>query len=393
MKEEKKIHILHVISALNLKYGGPSQSVVQQADYLAEMNDLKISLLSQSGVGKFTVRSANISVSRMVLETGNPISLMLGLSIRSKLLQKVYYPKPDLLHGHGIWHMVTHWTALAARQWDIPLILQPRGMLEPWAIQHKGWKKRLALRLYQQRNLDRAWLLVATAEQEYANLRALGLRQPIAIIPNGVALPTIDAVPDRSSCQDGGARTILFLGRIHPVKGLLNLIDAWAQIRPADWRLRMAGPDEAGHLSEVLARVREAGVSESVEYVGAVDGDDKADLYKSADLFVLPSFTENFGLVVAEALAQGLPVITTHGTPWSDLPVFGCGWWVPIGIDPLANALREGMAMSDAERAAMGGRSLAYVKRYNWSAIAEDMAAVYRWVLGRDVKPACVRLD
>ncbi len=266
-------------------------------------------------------------------------------------------------------------------------------MLEPWALQHKGGKKRLALALYQRRDLATARVLVATAEQEYVNLRALGLRQPIAIIPNGVPLPDGDAVLARPPRPAGAPRTVLFLGRVYPVKGLLNLIDAWARVRPTGWRLQIAGPDEAGHLVEVLARARQAGASEAVDYVGAVDGAAKSALYRSADLFVLPSFTENFGVVVAEALAHGLPVITTHGAPWADLPAFGCGWWIPIGVEPLAEALREAIALSDAERAAMGARGLAYVRRYDWADIAAQMAAVYRWVLGQGPKPDCVRCD
>ncbi len=107
---------------------------------------------------------------------------------------------------------------------------------------------------------------------------------------------------------------------------------------------------------------------------------------------MLPTFSENFGVVVAEALAHGLPVITTQGAPWADLPAFGCGRWIPIGVEPLAEALREAMALSDAERAAMGERGLQYVRRYDWAAIAEDMAAVYRWVLGRGDRPDCVRV-
>jgi glycosyltransferase involved in cell wall biosynthesis len=385
--------ILHLTAGLHPASGGPSRTVVHLTDALARVPGLAVTLLTQSPAGAPTVPSANPAVTRRVLETSSPWALKAGLPVWRALAACPSANRPALLHGHGLWTAVNHWTARAARRWDIPLILHPRGMLEPWAIQHKGGKKRLALALYQRRDLATARVLVATAEQEYANLRALGLRQPIAIIPNGVPLPPANAELARPPHPLGAPRTVLFLGRIYPVKGLLNLVDAWAQVRPAGWRLQIAGPDEAGHLAEVLALARRLGVAEAVDYVGAVEGAAKSALYRQADVFVLPSFTENFGLVVAEALAHGLPVITTQGTPWADLPAFGCGWWIGIGVEPLAEALQAALALSDAERAAMGARGLAYVRRYDWSTIAENMAAVYRWVLEQGGKPECVRLD
>lgn len=386
-----KTRVLHVVPSLHPACGGPSRSVPQLTDALEAVKGIIPTLISQSGLGEPIVETIHTRNLR-VPETGSSLTTKLGLPLRRELAVTLSDGCGDLLHGHGVWHPVNHWTAWASRRWNIPLVIQPRGMLEPWAIQHKGWKKRLALRLYQQRDLATAQVLVATAEKEYGNLRALGLRQPIAIIPNGVQLPAANELPARTLTA-GVQRTVFFLGRVYPVKGLLNLIEAWAQVGPIGWRLRIAGPDETSHLAEVLALAREAGVSETIEYVGEVDGADKTAMYESADLFVLPSFTENFGLVVAEALAHGLPVITTQGTPWADLPAFGCGWWIPIGVDPLANALREAMALSDDERAAMGARGLVYVRRYDWSVIAEDMAAVYRWVLGHGAQPDCVRLD
>ncbi|HQC73212.1 MAG TPA: glycosyltransferase, partial [Candidatus Competibacteraceae bacterium] len=256
-------------------------------------------LLSQNRVDDPIVEISASLIDLHIAESHSALALKLGWPFRRLLHQQIQIQRPDILHDHGLWLPSNHYAAEAARQYRIPLMIQPRGMLEPWAIQHKGGKKRLALALYQRRDLATARVLVATAEQEYVNLRALGLRQPIAIIPNGVPLPDSDAVLARPPRPAGAPRTVLFLGRVYPVKGLLNLIDAWARVRPTGWRLQIAGPDEAGHLVEVLARARQAGASEAVDYVGAVDGAAKSALYRSADLFVLPSFTENFGVVVA----------------------------------------------------------------------------------------------
>ena len=130
-----------------------------------------------------------------------------------------------------------------------------------------------------------------------------------------------------------------------------------------------------------------------MEYLGEVDGEAKTRAYLDADVFVLPTFSENFGVVVAEALAHGLPVITTRGAPWADLETYGCGWWVDIGVEPLVQALREAMALSDDERRAMGERGRDYVRRYDWDNIGQQTIDVYRWVLGQGPQPDCVRTD
>ena len=288
---------------------------------------------------------------------------------------------------------MNHWAASVAYRHSIPFITHPRGMLEPWAINHKMWKKRLALILYQQRDLRTANVLVATAESEGESLRALGFRQPIAVIPNGVCTNEFLDENEPNLAQIGGQRKVLFLSRIQGKKGLLNLIQAWAEIERQGWILQIAGPNEEGHLEKVLGLADQLGVASSVQYLGAVYGSDRVKVYKNAHLFVLPTYSENFGVVVAEALLSGLPVITTKGAPWADLETFGCGLWIDIGVKPLVTALRTAMTLSDKERKVMGERGRNYVRRFNWDDIAMQMVDVYRWVLDYGTKPDCIRLD
>jgi glycosyltransferase involved in cell wall biosynthesis len=188
-------------------------------------------------------------------------------------------------------------------------------------------------------------------------------------------------------------RVALFLSRVHPKKGLLELVRAWAQVAPEGWRLEIAGPDEGGHWDEVARLVAELHLGDFVRYHGAVEGDRKTALFRRADLFVLPTFSENFGVVVAEALASGVPVITTRSAPWADLESHRCGWWIDVGVEPLAAALRAAMGLSDDERRAMGERGRHYVRRYDWDEIARQTLALYRWLLGHDDRPEFVRVD
>ena len=385
--------VLHCVPSLDPRHGGPSRTVVALADALASQTGCRVGLVSQGWRGAAKVQSEVSRVARIISLSDSWLALSLGLPLRRALTQvgTTGWFSPHLIHCHSVWHPANHWAARAACRWGVPLIIHPRGMLEPWALGQKAWKKRLALALYQQRDLETAAALVATSEMEYLNLRRLGLRQPVAVIANGVNLPALaQAVKVQGRAHE---RVALFLSRVHPKKGVLELVRAWGQVAPAGWRLRIVGPDEGGHWSEVARLVDQLDVGATVDYLGPLEGERKVALYREADLFVLPTFSENFGLVVAEALAYGLPVITTRGAPWADLETHGCGWWIETGVAPLVEALRAAMALSDAERAAMGARGRVYVRRYNWDVIAAETLALYRWVLGQGERPGCVRTD
>jgi glycosyltransferase involved in cell wall biosynthesis len=275
-----------------------------------------------------------------------------------------------------------------ARRLMLPLIISPRGMASPWAIRHKAWKKRLAWWLYQRRDMLAAKAFHVTSAAEAESLRQLGFSQPVALIPNGVDLPDVSPPPPERHRQ----RTLLFLGRIHPCKGLLDLVEAWARLRLPGWRLLIVGPDEGGHCAEVQAAVRARQLGDAFTFLPPVDGPAKGKLYRSADVFVSPTLAESFGLTIAEALSFGLPVITTRGAPWPELQTRGCGWWVKRGVDALTAALGEATSLADAERQAMGERGRKLIaERYSWDGIAAQMHAVYDWTLGRGPKPACVQ--
>lgn len=387
------ISIFHAIAGLNPNSGGTSRVVVDLADALARTGSVRSVIVSQAIFGEPTVISACERVQRVMAYSKSANSIRLGLPFRSALNHVQFSPKLSLIHNHGLWLPVNYWAGRKARSEGIPMIIQPHGMLEPWAMNHKAWKKSLALWLFQKRDLALAKVLIATSLIESENFRTLGLKSPIAIIPNGVELliPKTDIKNDH--LPDSNTRTVLFLSRVHQKKGLLNLVRAWSQLKPLGWRLRIAGPNEGGHLAEVLSLAEQLGVLPFLEYVGAVEGAEKEALYRNADVFILPTFSENFGVVVAEALAHGLPVITTHGAPWADLKTYDCGWWIDIGVDPLVNALREALGLSDDERRAMGERGKEYVRRYNWEDIARQTIEVYRWILGKGDKPQCVLTD
>ncbi len=385
------LSVTHVVAGLHPSSGGPSRTVVQLTDALANQSEVVVTLLSQSLAGEPAVPSKGAEVDRRVVVSSLSPALRLALPIRRELGRVFRSSRPAVVHSHGLWAPANHWASRAARRHGIPLVIQPRGMLEPWALGHKAWKKRIGMALFQRNDLDTARVLIATSSQEYESIRKLGLRQPVAVIPNGVDLAISQHVGSEPPCLPERVRSVLFLSRVHPKKGLLNLMHAWARLTPRGWRLRIAGPDEGGHLAEVLELAQRLGIAESVDYIGEVDGERKSETYRDADMFVLPTFSENFGVVVAEALAHGLPVITTRGAPWADLEAQRCGWWIDIGVEPLMDALRASTGLNDVERWAMGQRGREYARRFEWAEIARETTAVYTWILGLGPRPNCVQ--
>jgi glycosyltransferase involved in cell wall biosynthesis len=295
-----------------------------------------------------------------------------------------------VVHDHGLWLPENAAVAYAARRAGAPLVVALKGMASPWALRHRRLKKKAAWWAYQRRALALADVLQVSSSGEVEDVRRLGLGAPVALVPYGVEPPP-EAVEAERGPVEAGPRRALFLSRIHPVKGLPLLVEAWARVRPQGWELVVAGPDEGGHRAEVERLVREAGLDGAVSFTGPVADGEKWALYRSASLFVLPTHTENFGIVVAEALAAGVPVLTTRGAPWAALERERCGWWTDVSADGVAGALAEATALPAGALREAGERGRRYARReLSWDRAAVQTRALYAWLLGRGERPDCV---
>jgi glycosyltransferase involved in cell wall biosynthesis len=298
------------------------------------------------------------------------------------------FGEPDILHDNGIWLPHNHRLAMLAERRGIPRVVSTRGMLEPWALSHKRFKKSIAWRLYQRRDLKHADCHHTTAEVEARHVQNLGLGVPVVTVPNGIDVPKdqpwVVGGESEKAVLSGRKRTALFLGRIYPVKGLPMLVQAWARVRPDGWLLRIAGPDQGGHQNQVANAVSAAGLSEVVSFTGPIGQGMKKSAFFDADLFVLPTHSESFGMVVAEALAHGLPVLTTTGAPWSILPKSGCGWWVEATVDGITDGLRQATTMDPETLRAMGAKGRALVSaEFSWKRVASLILSTYEGVLAK----------
>ncbi len=391
LKNNIIVKIIKCISSLKKKSGGTSFLVSDLSDELVN-NGTEVILISQF------LKKEKFFLNDFYFPSQKKVQIELS-EIENNFFKKIYASSyrlklnqflnknVDLLHLTGIWEPLSHASIILAKKNFIPIVISPQGMLEPWALNNNFLKKKIAWYIYQKKDLNLADVIHATAEQEAENLRKIGLKQPIAIIPNGINFSNYTDTKKFNLKKDD-RRQLLFLSRIHPKKGLIELVKAWENLNPKKWKVVIAGPDEDGHKSDVEALIREKKLNHHFEFIGPVDGDKKFDLYKSSDLFVLPTYSENFGIVVAEALMSELPVITTKGAPWEGLIKNNCGWWIDIGIDPLTNALNEAISTPSEKLKEMGKRGKIFAqKNFGYPTIAKKMIDVYKWILDKKNKP------
>lgn len=383
------MRITHTIFSLRPELGGPSVSAPALCVALAEQGgDVDMAVWEERGERRPLDEKNGITRNDRV-----PPVMVNGGIRRKQLVSHVANNDIEILHDHSIWRRSHIDVALASRQTGRPLVLSPRGTLLPWCLQHKRLKKKMGMMLYMRRVLEQVALFHATSEEEVESLRSAGFRQPITLIPNGTVLPDLDSPIDGDEFGYNGDRTALFISRINPKKGLLMLVRAWGRLRPLGWRLKIVGPDENNYRGEIATAIEREGLTDVVTIRDAVDHKEKWMLYRAADLFVLPTHSENFGIVVGEALAAGTPVLTTKGAPWAELETYQCGWWTDISVDAIFHALQEATALSADELRMMGKRGRSLVEeRYSWQAIGRDMLRAYEWLLGKEEMPDTVFL-
>lgn len=283
--------------------------------------------------------------------------------------------RPDLVHVHGIWR----YTSIAALCWRGPRVVSLHGMLHPWALNHRWFRKRVALMIYERKHLSESSCLIALNTAELAAIRAAGFKTPVAIVPNGIELP----LPTHGM-RRAGPRTCLYLGRLHRVKGIEGLLRAWARLRPNGWELVIAG----WGADEYEAKLRALGAA-GVRFVGPKFGAEKDQLLRDASAFVLPSLSEGLPMAVLEAWAHGLPVGMTENC---NLPE-GFSRAAAVRLGPDGEGLERLLGMDEDQLAAMGmcGRRLVEEK-FTWDRVARKMVSVYEWVLGLGPAPESVEL-
>ena len=378
--------VVHVVPYLRLESAGPSYSVPALCKGLLDAG-CDVSLCTSGGLPK--------------KEYGFPL----------KDFAETFLPHPkfcrspgllrylideckdvDIVCSNSAWTYVNVYPAWAKKRATFKLVSAPRGTMSEWAWNFHWPQKRL-FGFYAQYAAFRATdMWHATVEAEYDDIRRRGYRQPVMILPNGVNLPH-DIV---AGTLARNRRRMLYLSRIHPTKNVDILLRCWSRLEAEfpDWDLSIVGPDKDNPYADEMKHLARCLGCKRVTFEGEVRGAAKYTFMADSECEVLPTNTENFGMVVAEALACGTPVICSQGAPWQGLQTNRCGWWTPIDESAFETAMREAMTMSRDELGAMGARGREWMRRdFDWDSIGEKTKIAYEWLCGKTDRPEWVAID
>jgi glycosyltransferase involved in cell wall biosynthesis len=352
--------VIHFIAGIDKKEGGT-------AEYMRLLgSELKnhIEIIVATGISPNPISISGVKIK--FFET----NVLRWFSMLREFRLFLLTEKPDIVHINGIWSPQNWGFQKKAQELGIKVILSPHGMLEPWIMAQNPWKKKLGLFLYQEKATQRAKCLHATAQMEAENIQALGFKTPIHIIPNGIDLNDVKGIKEHY-----GTQKMVFLSRIHPKKGIEILLEAWRNSNTNGWLLEIAGNGDENYIAALTQSAQDLN---NVNFVGAKYGEDKWAFLRSADVMVLPTHSENFGIVIAEALAVGVPVITTTGTPWQDLENYNCGWWIDLSVMNLKSTLLQVFNTQTETLETMGNNGKNLVKeKYDIKAIGKNMIELY----------------
>lgn len=286
----------------------------------------------------------------------------------------------DLVHIHGLWRYPSLVGGPLLRIMRVPYVLSPHGLLMTEALSRHSLRKSLAYRVIEKATLRGAQLLMADGVREAEALSRLVPQLRCALVP--LAVDTESFRPDEGRGRDGITRKqLLTVSRLHPIKRLVELVQAFARVssRHSTWDLVIAGPNEdSAYRRRIEVTAASLRIADQVRLVGPLEGDRLVGRYREARVFVLASASESAGLTIVEALAVGLPVVATTGTPWKELVDAQCGWWVDPGVDALADGLDEAMSASDEMLLEMGRRARRLaVARYSLDALRDRLTRAY----------------
>ncbi len=382
------VAVAHVVGSMDARVGGVARFISDLVPCMVDKN-----IISDLYTFGYPVKDhwEESSVLDCVRDYDS-FSGALGISLNAISGLRERFKKCHIVHNHGLWIWANYCAVASSNLASHKIIFSTHGLLEPWALQHHPFRKKIFWNLWQKKHLGLSTAIHATSSQEFESLRTLGIKNPISVIPIGIQL----AARNLDAQSTTGRKTMLFLSRIDSKKGLERLFLIWKKQFQSfsGWELVIAGEGSQSYVDGLKRKAAEVGIQGSVRWVGFVQGEQKVKLLKEASIFILPTFSENFGIAIGEALAQGVPVITTNGTPWSELASERCGWYTENNELAIEQAMLSAITTPPKILKEMGERGRALIeKKYAWPEIAKKMADTYRWMLKMGDRPDCVRPD
>lgn len=359
--------------------GGPPRSISGLAEGLSMIEGIDVTVIASASKRPIKISSVGF-VNQIFLEDRSRLGKFLGISYVKFLLGVKPECRPKIIHINSLWPQSLVWYFVFGVVHRIPIVLSPRGTLSDWALGYKAWKKKIGMLFYRFFLFQHVKLFVASSNLERLDILKYVRSTNVEVVSNPVRINSSYVRKLKKDQEISSINVMLFLGRINPVKRVGQLVECFVKVNPKDWKLVIAGPDEQKTIESIMECASEAGIQSDIVYVGSVaeDSDEKLKLFASADVVVLPSHSENFGIVVAESLACGIPVVTTKGTPWNSINTHSCGWYIDASDEALLAAIREVTSTSKADLLSMGKRGKSVVLDSQTAAVAKAMAEHYR---------------
>ncbi len=384
------MHILHVIASLDAKFGGPTLALVGLAGAQVQAG-LRVSVVTPWRADEITSPTESLRRHGVAVERVGPVSGPLGNHPRLAAVVREQILQADIVHIHGLWEQIQH--VAAQSPGDKPYLFRPCGMLDPWSLNQSRWKKRIYMAVRLRRDLNHAAAIHYTTDIERDLAAPLRLKPPAIVEPNGVDLAEFDALPEPGSFRrrhhiPSDRRLVIFMSRLHHKKGLDKLIPAFGRLKDTNAMLAVVGPDFDGYQKIVEKMIADAGIKDRVFFTGMLEGADRVAALSDADLFVLPSYQENFGIAVVEALAAGTPVVISDQVNlYPDVLAAKVGGVVPLDIDLLAAEIDRWLADEPLRQTAGEAAARFARSRYDWREIAVRWKGRYERLLAGDLTP------
>jgi glycosyltransferase involved in cell wall biosynthesis len=354
------------------EYGGPYVTLPSLLSSLVENRGWDCSIVSCANERSLSkVNGIGVSFNKLF----GPEKFSYSRQIAEDLLHQA--SGADVIMMNNLWNYTSYVTYSVSKKLKIPLVISPRGSLYPWSLAQGAMRKKLAWVMFQKDALNSSYAIHVTSDAEADAIRRLNIQVPCIVAPHGVEVPSVESLPRRQDSLErlklpADQRYVLFFSRLHKKKGLDRLLEIWAKIFKdfPNWTLLVVGPDSGGYEKKISnSAIPQTSLA---AFPGVHQGYEKELFFSIADFLVLPSFSENFGVVVAESLARNIPVLTTNGTPWDGINDFQCGRFVKSCSIGIEQGLVELLSCSHNELFEMGQRGRAWmIKDYSWVARSE----------------------
>ena len=389
--------LLSVIENISDEYGGPANSLPNLLNALKDSFSIESVVYSiardENEKNEFLQR---YSIPWIKCDPKLFTKLQYSSELKSRLKQDI--KKGDIIFSNNLWNYPSYLSDRLSREKSVAHIISIRGTLYPWSLSQGKFRKKLAWYLFQKRALQRANLIHVTCKEELKALRELGITTPAALVPHGINFNDYQTLPNKSDAKDGlsldhGQKYFLFMSRLHKKKGLDMLLDVWYECseKHPNWTLLIAGPDYGNYKEKIEDLELNSGQKCRVKLLGMLKGENKRKALSASEFFVLPSYSENFGVVIGEALAAGLPTLTTRGTPWNSINEFSCGQQIELNKVNLTKALDDMLLLDENELVTMSSNAKKLIKeKYSWHTQAEKFSKALEFVIDKTVDTSVI---